>query len=302
MRPRRSSERESRRPAAVPKPRPPAASAPPRPSAAAVIVRPAPAAVSRLRRGPPERPSMACAASRNSLVASRYLSITPATPSMPEAPAPAPTQARAASAHRSSSRSALSSKSRRSLSELGPMATDSPTAHSGRNPWLAWSSSVLRVTDATDASPDLAWRAEAERFVAGAMKDDERGGAPHRRDPQCDRVIDDGRGGGDRRRDSVEHEHAHQTAVQDPDPAGNRDHVREVADLVGHHNHRQRGRVAGGRKTGGQHRDVAPQKCDRADDAPVGRKQDPLGEADARGQLEQHRAKGPLRSALRDRG
>lgn len=102
--------------------------------------------------------------------------------------------------------------------------------------------------------------------------------------------VHHGGGGGQGRGGAVEDEQADQAAVEHADPAGHRDQVRQVPDLIGEHDRREWGDEAGGGEAGGEDGDVAPQERDRPDDPPIAPEQDLLGEADAGGDLDQQGA------------
>src|SRR4051794_707340 len=112
---------------------------------------------------------------------------------------------------------------------------------------------------------------EDNRLLLGLLQVDEGDRAPDGGDPKRDRVVDEGGGGRDGSVDAIDDEHADQAAVEDADPAGHRNEVRQVADLVGQHHRGQRRHVTGGSEAREQHRDVEPQVADRPTSRQSGR-------------------------------
>ena len=104
------------------------------------------------------------------------------------------------------------------------------------------------------------------------------------RQPQRDRVVEQHRGDRVGGRDVVEHQRADQSGIEDPDPAGDREDVGQVADQVGQREHRRGGLDAERGQAAPQHRHVGSEVGRRADQPPARPDQDLLGGRDrARG-------------------
>jgi hypothetical protein len=89
-------------------------------------------------------------------------------------------------------------------------------------------------------------------------------------DPERDRVVDEHRGGGVCRCDAIEGERPSQAGVEYADPAGYRQRIRQVADVVGEDQRRELWRGSERSEHDPQHRDVEAQVAERAREPPAG--------------------------------